>query len=234
MKIAIIGCGLMGSGVASLAAPEAELILIDRDLSRAEALASTRGGTASADLSAAADADVIAAVLPAPAVADTFLALAGLLRRGAIALDMATKGAVPPEAKAARPDVTFAEAKIIGSGIGVSLGLKAMLVTDLQEGEALRAVRGAFPGFADVARGDPGLVPAINARGAYHGIRAAVEAEEELRRMGLPETWIQCASGCLVPGSVIGLSQNRMGEFNRRIAEQVRQELREKERPEAE
>ena len=228
MKLAIIGCGLMGSGIASLAAPEAKLLLIDREADRARALAEAHGGAWSTDLLAAAEADIVCVVLPAPAIEEAFRALAGALRPGALALDMATKGAIPAEVKARRPDVRFLEAKIVGAGIGVSLGLRALLVVDTEEGPTLAALRAALPGFGYILSGDPSLVARVNARGSYWGVRAAVETEEELRRMGLPEEWVKAASGCLVPGSTLGYSQGRMGRFNQEIAAQVLEEIKKK------
>ena len=221
MKIAIIGCGLMGSGVASLAAPEAELLLIDREPSKAQALAQTCRGLWSCDLQDAREAELVAVVLPARAVGETFLALAEIVRPGAVVLDMATKGVIPSEAGEKRPDAAFVEAKIVGSGIGVSLGLQALLVVDTRDEALLGTLRAALPGFGSILPGDTALVPQINARGAYWGIRAAVEAEREVRDLGLPEAWVKAVSGCLVPGSTLGLSQGRMGRFNREIADRI-------------
>ena len=225
VKIAVIGCGLMGSGVASLAAPEAEMVLIDREADKARALAEKHHGTGSADLRAAAAAEIICVVLPAPAIEEAFWALAGCARPGAILLDMATKGVIPPGVKQARPDLRCVEAKIVGSGIGVSLGLRALLAVNTDEGSTLAALRSALPGFGRILPGDPSLVARVNAVGAYWGIRAAVETEEELRGMGLPEDWAKAASGCLIPGSTLGYSQDRMGQFNREIAARVRKEI---------
>lgn len=230
MKLAIIGCGLMGSGVASLAAPQTELLLIDRDPQKAQALAETCQGLCACDLRAAADADLIAVVLPAPAIEDAFCQLADIVRSGAILLDMATKGVIPPSVREKRPDVSFIEAKIVGSGIGVSLGLKALLVVDARDEALLHTLRAALPGFGWILPGDTAMAPQVNVRGAYWGIRAAMEVEQELRAMGLPEAWVKAASGCLVPGSTIGLSQDRMGKFNREIAERVLREISPKER----
>lgn len=228
VKLAVIGCGLMGSGIASLAAPDAELILIDREGERARALAEALHGSWSDNLSAAAAADIVAVVLPAPEIAGAFNALAHIARPGAILLDMATKGVLPSGVREARPDVRFHEARILGSGLAVSLGLKALLVLDTAEEAVLAALRAALPGFSGIVPGDVTLIPRINARGAYLGIRAAAEMEWELRGMGLPESWVKAASGCLLPGSALGYSQDRMGAFNRRIAEEIQRKLEEK------
>ena len=232
-KLAVLGCGLMGSGIASLAAPEAELILIDREAERARALADRHHAAWSMDLRDAAEAEIVCAVLPAPVTEEAFRSLAEVLAPGALALNMSTTGQIPPDVKERRPDVRFLEAKIVGAGVGVEAGLRPLLVTDAREESVLSALRAALPGFAEIVPGDPALVPRVNALGAYWGVRAAVETEEALRQMGLPVSWVRAAVGCLVPGSTLGYCQGRMGAFNRAVAEQVLAEIREKKKTEA-
>ena len=226
MKLAIVGCGLMGSGVATLVSPDAQLLLIDREPDKARRLAETRGAAWSGDLSAAADAEVIAVVVPAAAVESAFCELAGVAGPGAIILDMATKGTIPERLKTERPDICFTEAKIVGSAVGVQAGLKALLVVDTDDPGELRALRNAFPGFAGVVAGDTKRVAQVNNWGTYYGIRAAVETEAYVRGLGLPEEWAKCASGCLAPGVAAGFSSGQMGKFAREIAEQIEEELR--------
>ena len=226
MKLAIVGCGLMGGALAALASPQAELLAIDRDAEKARALAEARGGGWACGAEAAKDADVIAVVVPAAAVDGAFRGLAGIAKSGALVLDMATKGTIPREAREARPDVRFLEAKIVGSAVGVLQGLPALLAADTQDASVLEELRRCFPGFEAVLSGDPKLAREVNEKGTYNGIRAAAETEAALRALGLPEEWIRCACGCLVPGIAIGYSRGQMGKFGREIADRILSEMR--------
>jgi len=225
MKTAIIGCGLMGTGIASLTAGSTELLLIDLDAGKAQTLAQAYHGSWSVNMDAAKDADIVAVVLPAPAIEPAMRTLSAVVKPGTIVLDMATKGIIPADVIHARPEVSYLEAKIIGAGVGVSYGLKAMLVVGTEDPQILSTLRSVFPGFSNIVSGDPFLVPQINSKGAYYGIRAAVETELALKQMGIPNDWISSAIGCLVPGSTVGYAEGRMGRFNAEIAEKLKEEL---------
>ena len=227
MRVAVIGCGLMGSGIASLVSLRAVRMMIDSEEEKARSVAKNYGGSFSTELEAAKDADVIAVVIPASAVESVFRKLSVIAKSGSLVLDMATKGIIPQEVREERPDVTFLETKIVGSALGVRHGLPALLVADTDEPETLETLRKVFPGFESIVAGDPQMVRTINEKGTYYGIRAAVLTEMALREMNLPEEWRKAACGGLVPGIAIGYSTGQMGKFGREIAERIEDEIKE-------
>ena len=93
---AVVGAGRMGSVIAAQLPRNTRKIIIDIDLQQAARVARMTGGEAFDALDAAAAADLVAVVLPAPMVAGIVEQLIDLAKPGAVILNMATTARIDP------------------------------------------------------------------------------------------------------------------------------------------
>lgn len=220
MKIAVIGLGRMGALVAQRLPQSVEKLLIDRDPERAEAAAGQFGGTAAAP-AGAAEADVLLFVLPAEATADAVAEAAAIVKPGALLVNMATNGAIPPGLAEGRPDASFVEAKIIGHAGAMRAGAQGIVVAGVGDGAVLDTLRFLLSGLGRVEPGDPALVPLVNTVGSSEGIRAAVGCRKQLAALRVPEEWADTVISVVCAGTMAAYVADDLGGFARALADRL-------------
>jgi hypothetical protein len=213
----------MGAVVARQLPGETRKIVIDTDLDTARGVADAVRGTASADLATAAEADLVAVVLPAPAVNATVQRLVGVLKTGAMVLNMATTATVDRSVAAKSRGVLVVDAKVIGHAASMARGAPGILVVKTEDPEVFGRVRQQYPGFS-VVQGDADLVSAVNTIGSTEGIRAAVNVRKQLRAKRVPEDWIAVAIRTVCAGTMISFAENDLGHFARELAQRLERE----------
>ena len=221
--VAVVGAGRMGSVVARQLPGETRKIVIDTDLDKARGLADAVRGTASADLAAAAEADLVAVVLPAPAMKETVQCLVGVLKTGAIVLNMATTATVDRSVAATNSGVLVVDAKVVGHAASMARGAPGILVVKTEDLEIFGRIRQHYPGFS-VVQGDADLVSAVNTIGSTEGIRAAVSVRKQLCAKGIPDEWIAVAIRTVCAGTMISFTENDLGHFARELAQRLERE----------
>ena len=97
LTAAVLGAGRMGSFVGLQLPEDVKKIIIDTDEPKAKKLAEEVGGSYFLELSGVKEADVIAIVLPAPAIPETSRGLLKYAKEGAVIINMATNGNVEEE-----------------------------------------------------------------------------------------------------------------------------------------
>ena len=224
-KVAVVGAGRMGSIVAGQLPGDVESIVIDLNAEQARKTAEAVGaGAWSADIADASDADLIALVLPTPAVAPASVAAAAAAKPGAIVLNMATKGDMPPELKTQYPDVTFADAKIIGHAKSMRLGAPCRVICNAEEEKDFLFIAHVLSGYASVERGDSSLVPLINSIGSSEGVRAAVHCRKLLKQYNIPKEWEDTVIYTVCAGTMRAYAEDDLGEFARKLADKIEAE----------
>lgn len=225
MCTAVVGAGRMGSVIAAQLPRSTRKIIIDIDLQQAARVARMTGGEASDALDSAAEADLVAVVLPAPMVAGIVAQLIDLAKPGAVILNMATAARIDPALSGKRPDVSVIDAKIVGHAGSMAKGESAMIVVGSEDTGILTLIRSQLPGFRRVISGDPDLVAEINRVGSSEAIRAAVRIRRHLRGQGIPEDWIDVAIRTVCAGTMKAFVEGDLGGFAQALAQEIEQEL---------
>lgn len=217
ITVAVIGAGRMGSVVSRQLPPDTKKIIIDSDLAKASELAKSIGGSSSSALEYARDADLIALVLPTPAVNETVEKLQVLVKKGAVIMNMATTAKIDPVVLAKTPDVFIVDAKIIGHAQSISHGEPGIIVVKTENPEVLALIKSQLKGFTDVVRGDADLVSVINTIGSAEGIKTAVAIRKQLRAMDIPDEWIHVVIRTVCAGTIKSFTENDLGHFAREL-----------------
>ena len=224
LTVAVLGAGRMGSFVGEQLPEEVNKIIVDSDEPKAKELAKKVGGTYTLTAQGAATADVVAIVLPAPVVNDVAKALAGIVKDGAIILNMATNAEIGEEIKGLRPSVHFVDAKIIGHAKAMSQGATSCVVVSTEDEKALGIISYCLPGYTRVVSGDVRLVPKLNTIGSTEGIRAAVMVRKQLKQYNVPKEWEDVVISTVCAGTMRAYVDNDLGEFGLELAKKMEAE----------
>lgn len=220
ITVAVVGAGRMGSVVARQLPGETRKIIIDIDPSKARTLADVVGGTACTELTAAAEADLVAVVLPTSAVNETVSRLLDIVKKGAVILNMATTARIDPVMARKNSEVLVADAKIIGHAASMARGGAGILVVKTDDPKVFHLIQQQCPGFS-VVQGDADLVSAINTIGSTEGIKAAVGVRKQLRTMNIPEDWITVAIRTVCAGTMLSFTENDLGHFAQELVRKL-------------
>jgi predicted dinucleotide-binding enzyme len=218
--VAVVGAGRMGSVVARQLPGETRKIVIDTDLHKARALANAVRGEANSDLAAAAEADLVAVVLPTSAVNETVRRLVGVAKKGALILNMATTATVDSSVATKNRDVLVVDAKVVGHAASMARGSAGILVVKTEDPTVFGTIQRQYPGFS-VVQGDADLVPAVNTIGSTEGIKAAVSVRKQLRARNIPEDWIAVAIRTVCAGTMMSFTENDLGHFAQELARRL-------------
>lgn len=219
MSFAVIGPGKLGK-ILFQAAAGPRLVIgrspesLEPFRGLAELGVTTRPGDASR-------CEVTAVAVPADACAQVFEELCPLLPARHIAVNFSTNWDLPPELVQRFPELHLLNAKLVGSAIGISHGLKGLAVIDAAPEGVLEQVRACLPGL-ELTAGDPAAVRDINTRATRAALSAAVGLEKELAAQGVPEPMIRAAAGCLMPGVLIAYQEGQLGGFAQKIVAELR------------
>ena len=218
---AVIGAGRMGSVIARQLPPSTRKIIVDTDSEKAGVLADAVDGIGSDTLESAAEADLIAVVLPPPEVNETVTRLVGQAKPGTIILNMATAAVIDPTFQHKRPDVSLIDAKIIGHAQSISAGEPGIIVVGTEDESMLNTIRSRLPGFHAVVSGDPERVSHINRIASTEGIRAAVRVRHQLSEFNIPDKWIDVAIRTVCAGTMRAFVEDDLGDFAKKLVKEM-------------
>ncbi|MEA4892511.1 MAG: NAD(P)-binding domain-containing protein [Peptococcaceae bacterium] len=225
LTAAVLGAGRMGSFVGLQLPREVKKVIVDTDEPKAKKLAEEVGGRYFLGLEGVGEADIIAIVLPAPAIPEISRGLLKHAKKGAVIINMATNGKVEEEVKAARPDLHFVDAKIIGHAGAMSAGAPSYVVVNTGDQEVYEKISYILPGYTKVVMGDSDLVPEINTIGSTEGIRAAVEVRKQLKKYNIPKDWEDIVIYTVCAGTMRAYVDDDLGGFGRALADRLEAEI---------
>lgn len=225
--VAVVGAGRMGSVVARQLPGQTRKIIIDTDFDKAKKLAQEVNGSPGAGLDAAHDADLVAVVLPTPAVSETVTKLLGIVKDGAIILNMATSAQLAPEIHSINKKAAVIDAKVIGHAMSISKGEPGIIVVKCEDEAKFNLIKSQLQGFHKVVMGDADLVPVINVIGSTEGIRTAVNVRKKLEKMNIPEEWIKVVIQTVCAGTMKSYTENDLGHFALELAKKLEAEYTE-------
>ncbi len=223
--MAVVGAGRMGSVVAEQLPDSTKKIIIDIDIDKARLLAEKVGGIPSDNLESAAEADVVAIVLPAPVVNETVIKILRVARKGTLVLNMATIAHIDPAVSKINKDVTILDAKIIGHAMSISKGEPGIIVVKCTDKSRFDLIRSQFRGFYKVVQGDADLVETINKIGSIEGLKAAVMVRKKLSQLKIEKEWIDVAVRTVCAGTMKSFVGNDLGHFALELAKKLEKEL---------
>lgn len=224
VTVAVIGGGRMGSIVSRQLPKETKKIIIDLDLEKGKQLAAAVGGTSFGSLDGAKDADLIAVVLPTPAVNETVGKLLDVVKKGAVIINMATSAKIDSELLKKNPAIHIIDAKIIGHAMSISKGEPGIIVVKTDNSEAFSLIKSQLPGFTDVVQGDADLVSIINTIGSTEGIRAAFSVRKQCRKLSVPDEWTNVVIRTVCAGTMKSFAENDLGHFAQELVKKLERE----------
>ena len=226
--VAVVGAGRMGSVVAGQLPDSTKKIIIDIDPDKASRLAETVGGISSGSLETANQADLVAVVLPTPAVNETVDKLLDVVQKGTIILNMATTAHIDPAIMNNKKEIWVVDAKIIGHAMSISRGEPGIVVVDCDDSSRFHLIREQLPGFHKVVQGNADLVERINKIGSTEGIKAAVKVRKKLSALKVPEDWMHVAIRTVCAGTMKSFTENDLGHFALELVKKIEEEMEKK------
>ena len=227
--VAVVGAGRMGSVVAQQLPENTKKIIIDIDLNKARLLSEKVDGTPSDNINTAGGADMVAVVLPTPAVNETVNQLLYIAKKGVIILNMATTAHIDPGLIQKNKDVFIIDAKIIGHAMSISKGEPGIVVVKCNDAGIFYLIKEQLAGFHKVIQGDADLVERINKIGSTEGIKAAVGMRKKLSALDVPDDWpnewIDVAIRTVCAGTMKSFTENDLGHFARQLVNQLEKEM---------
>ena len=221
LHVAVIGAGRMGSFVGVQLPAGVRKTIVDSNEEAAKALAVEIGCSYGTTMNDARDADVIILTLPASVIEDVVKEVAGMVKEGSLILDMATGNQISDEVKADNPNLTFLDAKIVGSALVMKLGFPGWVVVDSEDAEMLDRIRFLLPGYSRVVSGKAKLVQELNTIGAEEGIRAAVSVRKKLRSYQISREMEDLVIRTVCVGTMLGYVDDDLGHFGKSLAERL-------------
>ena len=218
MKFAIIGGGQLGQQLFN--ASSCQRMIIDTRPQCPEYFAKAELGYSN-DLKDAAKCDVVALAVPPAACQSVMDAICPVLPAGTIVLDFPTKWQIPQEMRAAYPQLKLMESKLLGSAVGLSKGLEALVLLSQADEETVQKVKDCLPGL-NVAVGQWDKVPYLNSEASRAALVAAVELEKKLLGEGYEEEVVKSLIGGLMPGILVSYRNDTLGGFGKEIVKSLK------------
>lgn len=224
MKVAVIGAGRMGSIVVKQLPRDINALVVDSDSKKAAECALQAGAESSGELLAASDADMIAVVLPSPAVNPVMKQLAAVAKDGAVIMNMATSAVVDEDIIRQNPKLNFVDCKIIGSAMAMTYGAPSYVIVGTEDQEVFSKIAHILSGYTKVLKGDASIVPYINSLGSEEGIRCGVRLRKRLKEHQIPEDWEYIVLYSVAAGTLQGFASGQLGHFAQELAEKIAKE----------
>jgi len=223
--VAVVGAGRMGSVVAKQLPESTKKIIIDVDFEKARRLAGKVAGIPSDSPDSAAEADLVAVVLPTPAVNEAVIKLLNVAGKGAVILNMATTAHIDPAVLEINQDISVIDAKIIGHAMSISKGEPGIIVVNCSDESRFNLIKSQLTGFHKVVQGDADLVETINKLGSAEGLKAAVTVRKKLLELNIPDEWIDVAIRTVCAGTIKSFTENDLGHFALELVKKLEKEL---------
>ena len=224
LKVATIGAGRMGSVVGRQLPDDVEKLIIDTDEAKARILAKEIGGTYALTLDAAKDADMIAVILPTPAIDPVMDQLVRIAKDGAIIMNMATNGTVDSKIKEKNKRIHIVDTKVIGHAKSIEQGSPAYVVVNTEDHMLLEKIQTILSGFKKVLMGNTEIIPDIAKIGSSEGIRAAITVRKLLKPYNIPKDWEDIVIYTVCAGTMRSYVENDLGHFAKQLAERLEAE----------
>lgn len=202
--IAVVGAGKMGTNVLHQLPRQYHRIVIDKNLSRAQAVAAACGAEGSQDLGAACQAQIVLLVLPPKEMLPAAGELASRVEGPTLWINMATSVSRSDLQQVVGDRWKIVDIKIIGQAEEMARGGQVCLIVDAEDDDAYRVCLSLFSGLGTVLRGDGAQFSHVNMLATEQAIRAALVLNEQLQKDCLPPHVIQAA----VHSTMVGTLRN--------------------------
>lgn len=224
-RAAVIGAGRMGTIVGKQLPDSVEKLIIDLDEEKAAACAKAVGGEYATELSAAADADVAAMVVPAAAVPQTSEGLAAAMKPGAILMNMATGGVLDKEFREKHAAIHIVDCKIVGNALAMARsGAPACVIVDTEDQAIFEEVAALLPGYARVVRGNAELVYDLNAIATKEALRCGYRIKNLLKPYQISEELEKIVIYTVAAGTLQAQAAGDLGGNAMRLIQELREE----------
>lgn len=224
VTVAVVGAGRMGSVVAKQLPQDTIKVIIDTYEDKATQLAKIVGGSPVFSLEGAKGADLVAVVLPTPAVNQTVDKLIDVVKEGAVIINMATTAFIDQAILAKNKKAYIVDTKIIGHAASIAKGEPGIIVVKTDKQEVFELIKSQLPGFDDVVLGNADLVSQINTIGSIEGIKTAVAIRKQLRKMNIPDEWTNVVIRTVCAGTMRSFTENDLGHFALELVKELESE----------
>lgn len=223
MITAVIGAGRMGSYLGLQLPKTVEKIIIDTDKEKAKQLAQKIGGSFSNSLKAAEHADIIALVLPAPAVLETAKELMKICKSNTVIMNMATNGSIK-ELAVNEKAIHFVDVKIVGHAVPDESNIAMYVIADTKNIEIFKRIEFILQGFQTVVMGNADIVSVLSTIGVTEAIKAAVSVKKALKQYDVPKELEDIVIQTVCAGTMKAYVKGDLGPFARELAKKLEQQ----------
>lgn len=221
ITVAIVGSGRMASVFAKQLPEETAKIIINKNISSAKILADEVNGTAYDSYKGVRDADLIALIIPASVVNEVLEEVVKYRKEGSIVMNMATSARINPDISRDNKDIV--DTKIIGHAKSMAeWGEPGIVVVNTDNMEIFDIIKSQLPGYRDAVIGDSDLVGKINSIALEEGIKAAIEVQNKLGKLSIPDEWITTAIRTCTTGGMKSYLEDDLGHFGKKIVDKLK------------
>lgn len=215
-KIAIVGCGRMGSFLAGKLAPKYELYVYDQVVENALQLAESCGAKAVVEKEDLKEAQVIILALATEVVPKAVQELASNFGENAVIVNIATT--LPHSQLVTK--LKKVSAKIIGHAKEMAVGERPVIIVEGDDPASEKLVMEIFSHVGPVEKGNSHLVMAINTLASKQGIITALNIQKELEKMDVSDQIIKAAIRNVAAGTMKAFALGDVGPFAQAIVDQ--------------
>lgn len=213
MCVAIIGLGQLGRLLAERIEAK-RLLLFSRDREKATALARRNQNAEAISESQLADVDLVFFCLSEHQMIEYYKVIAHHINPRAILVNPAT---LMPTNKLRTHcgGHQWIAMKMIGSVRAMESGARGQLITDSEEARELLKL--FVSGLGEVIVGDEAWVTKCNSIATRIALQAAIQVADEIRKQGLPESFIYTAQTLVARGVIQSYADGTLGGFAKGI-----------------
>jgi len=218
---AVIGAGRMGSVVARQLPRGNRTVIIDLDQEKAKQLSQEVNGVFAASLQGAQDADVVFIILPAPAVKETTDALLGIVKNGAVLVNMATNVYADKIYQKNNRGIKLIDAKIIGHSSAISKEEKGLVIIKTEDAGVFNLIRELLAELFTVEQGDADIVETVNSIAVVEGIKTVISLRKQFMEREVPEKWGNAVITSVCLTTMKAYLSGALGPFAAEIAKKL-------------
>lgn len=206
--------GRLGQVIARRLPPNVNLLLADKVIARANALASELSAKAKTVEDVFLKSDVVLLLLPPSDICSLVKEYSRTMKSNAVLVNMATSVATQEVQKQIkRKDIRVVGAKLIGQAYAILKGCEAIFILSTGEACVVDLLKYLFSSIGKVIVGDEMLAERINTEATRFGLRLAIDLRKQLEKICSSKEIIDVAIKTVAVGTIQDYPPNEPNEY---------------------
>lgn len=225
-RVAVVGCGRMGSYLAEKLSEDFELTVVDKNIKVATRISKALDCLGSDNYDVLNISEIIILALPSEYMENALKEITPKLVGGKLLINIATtfpKNEFDNLVKGEK--LKSISAKIIGHAAEMKLGEKPLIVIDETKDKDVKLTAAQlFSKIGSIVFGDPEIVPEINTLCSGEGVKTALKIQDMLEKKNIPQQYIDFAIKIVAAGTMKAFTEGNLGPFVQKIIEEYKKE----------